>query len=210
MKSISKIIIFSRILSECYFFSSSSSSSHTRLSLFVDNDCLNLSNTTSRQSITHTLFLYSFSLLHFPTGSIWKGGPIYLGLRFQSPKNRSEFGHIGIRFFSSSSSNVPHTKGVGISSYLSVVDIVVRGKWRRGQIAGDDNRLARVEHMMTGLDEDIGSSYDVVLGSFASAITSASSRRIVGEVYIARLWHKDTLHIKWRQSLVSRRQSGEK
>ena len=92
------------------------------------------------------------------------------------------------------------------SSYLSVVDIVVRWKRRRGKIAWNDDRLARVEHVMTGLDENIGPSDNIVLVTFASSsVTSASSRRIVREMNVARLWYKNALHIKWRQPLVTRR-----
>jgi hypothetical protein len=91
-------------------------------------------------------------------------------------------------------------------SYLSIVDIVVRWKRRRGEIAWNDDRLARVEHVMTALDENIGPSDNIVLGPFASSsVTSASSRRIVRKMNVARLWYKNALHIKWRQPLVTLR-----
>ena len=70
------------------------------------------------------------------------------------------------------------------SAYLSVVDVVMRREGRGGQVAGDDDRLARVEHVMRRLDENIRSPDDAVLGAVASA---ASARRVVREVHVSSL-----------------------
>jgi hypothetical protein len=116
------------------------------------------------------------------------------------------FGHMPSMIEQTKQQQQPQSGSVPSSSYLSVVDIVVRWKRRRGKIAWNDDRLARVEHVMTGLDENIGPSDNIVLVTFASSsVTSASSRRIVRKMNVARLWYKNALHIKWRQPLVTRR-----
>ena len=198
MKSAGKIIIFSRIHSNCFFFllpSFYKTFSVCGQWLFESIDYY----------VTTIHHAYPFFLSSISRRDLFeKRSDLSCSLiSIQCvPWIAPNLGTLGSDF---SPFFVPHTKSVGWSSYLSVVDIVMRGKRRRSQIAGNDNRLARVEYVVTGLNEDIGSSYDVVLGSFASSVTSASSRRIVGEVHVARLRHKDTLQIKWRQSLVSRR-----
>ncbi len=109
------------------------------------------------------------------------------------------FGHPH-RWLNKHSNNNSKNKVDRWSPYLSVVDIVVRWKRRGGEIAWNDDRLARVEHVMTGLN--IGPSDNIVLGTLASAsVASASSRWVVRKVNVARLRHKNALHIKWRQPL---------
>ena len=87
--------------------------------------------------------------------------------------------------------------GEGGVFYLSVVDVVMRRKRSGCQIARYDDRLARIEHMMTGLDQNVGPSDHIVLGGVAStSVAAASARRIVRKVHVARLRYKDTLFIK--------------
>lgn len=64
--------------------------------------------------------------------------------------------------------------------YLSVVDVVVGGEGRRGQVAAPDHdRLARVEDVMARLNQDVWSADHRVLCASFTAASSAATRGVV-------------------------------